>query len=123
MFILDGITWDFPCDIERIADMTASDISGLMLDKSYFNDVLGTYLSYTISLAVPFNLRSQYKDLYEAITNPISNHTLVVPYNDSTIEINARIESISDIYVQLANGGNYWKGIRFTAVSNYPTKE
>jgi hypothetical protein len=38
MFVLDGMSWDIPCDIERIAEMKASEISGMLLDKSYFND-------------------------------------------------------------------------------------
>ena len=33
-----------------------------------------------------------------------------------------RIASISDVYVRLSNGETYWKGIQFTAISNYPTK-
>jgi len=123
MFTIDGLTWDVPCKIERTAEMTASDISGLMLDRSYFNDVLGTYMSYTVSMAVPLDMRDEYAQIYEAITNPVDGHTLVLPYNNGTIEIIARIANISDVYVRLAGGQNYWKGIRFTAIANGPTKE
>lgn len=122
MFTIDGLTWDIPCKIERTAEITASDISGLMLDKSYFNDVLGTYMSYTVSMVVPLNMRDEYERIYEAITNPVDGHTLVLPYNNDTIEITARIANVSDVYVRLAGGRNYWKGIRFTAIANYPTK-
>ena len=122
MFTIDGLTWDVPCKIERTAEMTASDISGLMLDKSYFNDVLGTYMSYTVSMAVPLDMRDEYAQIYETITNPVDGHTLVIPYNNGTIEITARITNISDVYVRLAGGQNYWKGIRFTAIANHPSK-
>lgn len=122
MFSIDGLTWDIPCDIERTAEITPSEISGLMLDKSYFNDVLGTYMKYTIKLAVPVNMKDEYAQIYEAITNPADGHTFVLPYNDSTIMITARVESISDVYVRLANGGVYWKGIRFSIIANHPTK-
>lgn len=122
MFMIDGLIWDVPCKIERTAEITPSEISGLMLDKSYFNDVLGTYMSYTISMAVPLNMREEYAQIYEAITNPVDGHTLVLPYNNGMIEITARIASISDVYVRLPGGQNYWKGIQFTAIANYPTK-
>ena len=122
MFSIDGLTWDIPCDIERTAEISASEISGLMLDKSYFNDVLGTYMKYTIKLAVPVNMKDEYVQIYEAITNPADGHTFVLPYNDSTITITARVESISDVYVRLANGGVYWKGIRFSIIANHPSK-
>lgn len=122
MFSIDGLTWDIPCDIERTAEISASEISGLMLDKSYFNDVLGTYMKYTVTLAVPMNMKNEYIQIYEAITNPADGHVFVLPYNDSTITITARVESISDVYVRLANGGVYWKGIRFSIIANHPSK-
>lgn len=122
MFSIDGLTWDIPCDIERTAEISASEISGLMLDKSYFNDVLGTYMKYTVTLAVPMNMKNEYIQIYEAITNPADGHVFVLPYNDSTITITARVESISDVYVRLPNGGVYWKGIRFSIIANHPSK-
>lgn len=122
MFSIDGITWGIPCSIEREAAITASDISGPMMDRSYFNDVLGTYMSYTIRIAVPLNMMDEYAQIYEALTNPVDGHLFVLPYNNSTIEITARVESVSDVYVRLAGGQTYWKGIEFTCVANYPTK-
>ena len=122
MFSIDGITWDIPCSIEREAAISASDISGPMLDRSYFNDVLGTYMSYTVRIAVPLDMRDEYTQIYEALTNPVDGHLFVMPYNDSTIEITARVSNVSDVYVRLAGGQVYWKGIEFTCVANYPTK-
>lgn len=122
MFTIDGLTWNVPCDITRVAEMTASDISGLMLDKSYFNDVIGTYMTYTIKIAVPLNMTDVYAGIYEAITNPVDGHVMRLPYNRDMITITARITDISDVYVRMSDGGVYWKGIQFTAISNYPTK-
>lgn len=122
MFTIDGLTWDIPCDIERVSEIKASDISGLMLDRSYFNDVLGTYLQYTIKIAVPLDQRDAYSQIYEAITNPADGHVFVLPYNGTTVTITARVKNISDVYVRLRNNQVYWKGIQFTCISNYPTK-
>lgn len=122
MFSIDGLTWNIPCDIERTAEISASEISGLMLDKSYFNDVLGTYMKYTVTLAVPVNMLDRYAEIYEVISKPVDGHIFVLPYNDSTVMLLARVESISDVYVRLPGGGVHWKGIRFSIIANYPTK-
>lgn len=122
MFSIDGLVWDIPCDIIRVSEVRASEISGLMLDKSYFNDVLGTYLRYTVKIAVPLNLRDQYTAIYEAITAPVDGHVFVLPYNRDNVTITARVESISDVYVRLQGGGVYWKGIQFDVIANHPTK-
>lgn len=122
MFTVDGLTWPVRCDIQRVAEIRASEISGQMLDRSYYNDVLGMYLSYTVKLAVPLNMMEQYAQIYEALTNPKDGHRFVMPYNEGTIEITARVRNVSDVWIELPGGANYWKGIQFTAIANYPTK-
>lgn len=122
MFTVDGMLWDFPCDIERTAELTQSEISGMLLNKQFFNDVIGTYLRYTVTLVVPFGKETEYTQLYEVLTDPVDAHTFVFPYNQGSITITARVEHISDIYVKMPNGSVYWKGISFEVVSNAPTK-
>lgn len=122
MFSVDGMQWAIPCDITRTSEVTSSDISGLMLDKSYFNDVLGTFMKYTVSLAVPMNMRDDYARMYEIINAPVDGHTFVLPYNGTTITVTARVTNISDVYVRLPNGGIYWKGIQFDIIANHPSK-
>ena len=123
MIIIDGIEWSYPCDITRVSEIKPSDISGMLLDGSWFNDVVGTYLQYTIKLVVPLDARDEYSTIYEAITAPVDAHTLVLPYNQGTVSITGRVESINDVYVRLANGGIYWRGISFTVISSAPTKQ
>ena len=122
MFTVDGLQWTYPCDISRQADVRASSISGLMLNGTYFNDVLGTYLRYTIKLVVPLNERAAFNPIYEKITDPVGYHTFTFPYNQTTVTITAKVESVKDVFVRLPNGGQYWKGIEFDAVSVAPTK-
>lgn len=123
MFTVDGITWPYPCDIERVAEMTPSEISGMLLDNTYFNDVLGTFMRYTVKIAVPINAMGAYSQIYEALTEPVDGHAFVLPYNSSTISITGRVGNVSDVYVRMANGGIYWKGIQFEVTSNAPSKE
>lgn len=122
MFTCDGITWDVPCKIEREAEVRASDISGLLLNRTYFNDVIGTYLQYTVSLAIPLDGLGQYTALYEILTAPVDGHQFVLPYNDDTIEITGRVEVVSDEWRKHADNGNYWRHTSFTVLANHPSK-
>lgn len=122
-WVVDGFTWDIPCDIERTAEVKPSEISGLMLDKTYFNDVIGTYMSYDISLAVPYGWENSYNSLYEILSNPIGWHTFTLPYGNRTVTIVGRIANVRDVYLRLYNGTQHWNGIKFTIISNNPTKE
>lgn len=122
MFSIDGLTWDVPCTVERTANITPSEISGMLLDKSYFNDVLGTYMEYTVQVAVPFGREDDWNTIYEALTAPVDGHTCVFPYNGSTINITGRVESVQDGWVRMPQSHNYWKAIRFTVISNAPSK-
>lgn len=122
MITIDGIVWPIPCKITREAEIKPSEISGLLLDKSYFNDVIGTYMTYTISIAVPMDMRDQYAAIYEILTDPVDGHTFILPYNGSTVTITGRVENVQDEYVRLAGGGVYWRGTQFTVIANHPTK-
>ena len=119
---IDGIGWTVPCNILRVSEISSSDISGLLLDKSYFNDVLGTYLKYEIGIAVPFGKEDEYTQIYEALTAPKSDHTFILPYNQDTVTFVGRVQEVKDSFVRMPGGKKYWKGCTFTAIANHPSK-
>ncbi len=102
--------------------MTSSEISGLLLDKSYFNDVIGTYMRYTLRLAVPFGYEDEYSAIYKQLTEPVDGHQFVFPYSGQTIQVTGRVQNIQDIWVRMPGGTSHWKGIAFEVVSNHPSK-
>lgn len=122
MFTIDGTRWPWPCSIERAAEIRPSEVSGLLMNRNYFNDVIGTYMQYTVSVAIPLNQRDRHTALYEQLTEPVDGHVFVLPYNQSSVTVTGRVEGVQDVYVLLANGGQYWKGLRFTVTANHPTK-
>lgn len=122
MFTVDGMQWTFPCDIQRVSEITASDISGMLLNKNYFNDVVGTFLKYTVTIVVPFGSISDYTRLYEILTDAVDAHSFVLPYNQGTITITGRVSSVSDVYRRLADGTTHWSGIQFSVIANSPNK-
>ena len=123
MLTIDGITYKVKCDIQRTAEVTASDISGMMLDGSYFNDVIGTYLQYYITFTYPLWDRDKYASIFEVLTQPVDGHTFVLPYNNSTVQITGMVEEVSDEYIKLEHGRSFWKSTKFRVTALHPTKQ
>ena len=123
MFTVDGLQWPYPCDISRNAEIRATEVSGEMLDGVYYNDVKGTYYTYTVTMAVPIGQRDVVTNYYEKLTDPVSGHTFIFPYNQSTVTMIGRLEGVGDVFMRLPNGQKYWKGLRFTVLPNAPTQE
>lgn len=123
MWSIDGANWDVPCTIERTAEVTASEVSGMLLNKQYFNDVIGTFMQYTIAIAVPIGMEEDYKYIYEMLTEPVDAHVFVLPYNDEYITITGRVQRVSDKYYRNVDDGNGWRGTKFTVIANHPSKE
>ena len=122
MFSIDGVQYNVKCTIEREAEIKASDISGMLLNGTTFYDILGTYMSYNISLVMPLHNRERYATLIEQLTEPVGGHAFVLPYNGATIQITGKVESPRDVWVKLESGYTYWQGLRFTVTSIAPTK-
>ena len=123
MLIVDGVQYDVFCDISREAEIKASDISGMLLNKRYYNDVLATYLKYTITMAIPLTKMSQYAELYDVLIDPVAQHRMVLPYNDTFIGFDGRIEVVSDRYYD-PSGQNrgIWRGTQFDVIVNDPVR-
>lgn len=123
MLTIDGLTFDVKCEVTRTSEMTPSSISGLMLDRSYFNDVIGTYLAYDVVLTYPLYDQDIYARLYEVLTAPVDGHRFIVPYNQATIEVTGRVTEVSDAQVTPDGGRAYWRQMSFTIAANHPSKQ
>ena len=120
MFTIDGVAWSIPCDIKRGADIRESEVSGYLLNREYYADVVGTYLRYEVTLVPDPASMADYYALYELLTQATGDHTFILPYNGTTVTLRGRVSSPSDVYVLRGNGAVYWKGMRFTVTSNTP---
>ena len=47
----------------------------------------------------------------------------VLPYNQTTISLSARVSQVKDRLLYTTSGRSYWRGVSFVATSNHPTKE
>jgi hypothetical protein len=119
---VDGFTWNIPCSIDRVSEVESSEISGMMLNRQYFNDVIGTWLRYTITIAVPRGRENDYSELYTLLTAPQSEHEFILPYNEGEIVINARVQTVSDRYVRLPGDKQTWRRTTFDIIATHPSK-
>lgn len=123
MFSIDGVEYDVFCDIEREAEIKASEVSGMLLNKHYYNDVLATYIKYTITLAIPVTKMAQYATLYEVLIDPVAQHRIVLPYNNTFIGFDGRIEVVSDQYYDpTGRNQGVWRGTQFDFMVNAPVR-
>lgn len=121
--IMDNAEYNFACSVKRRAVIVSSDNSGILLDGSYYNDVMGTYMEYDVSLAIPAGQEDAYVAFYEAITNPIPYHDFVLPYNNEMTLVRGRVANISDTYMQKnALGKVTWRNITFTVAESIAHK-
>lgn len=121
-FTIDNVEYNMPCSISRKAEVKSSGNSGDLLDGTYFNDVLGTYMEYDITVAVPTGMEDKYSELYEMLTAPVSEHIVTMPYNQTTITFTARVQSVSDKLYREEGNTRIWRGTSFTVTASEPQK-
>lgn len=128
---VDGITYDTVCGIKRMAKVTDSEVSGMLLNKTMHRDIIATYLQYDITIAIPIGAEDQYWALYEVLTAPVESHDFILPYNGETIQINAAVSQVSDVYAgeesRVVDDNTVsiplWRKISFTCTSINPYRE
>lgn len=123
---VDGTVYNMAVGAQRTARVQSSEISGMLLNKDYFNDVIATYLEYAITVAIPRGQELNYATFYEAITDPVASHTFIFPYNNTTTTVTGRVEVVNDEYVKDTSVGGtaakLWRRISFNVISNTPIK-
>lgn len=121
MITIDGFSYDFPCDITRESEVKYSELSGMLLNRNLFNDPLGTYMRYTVTMAIPLTQMTQYAAFYELLTDPVASHTFTMPYNNGTKTFSGHVEVVSDNWIKDTNG-NKWRGTNFQIIGDEPIK-
>lgn len=123
MFTIDGTKYDMPCKISRKASVRSSELSGYLLNGRYFNDAIATYLAYDVTLAIPIGSEAQYATLYEVLTNPVGEHTFVMPYGQGEKSFKGRITDVSDDYYKKEGETAIWRGTKFSVTATDPDKQ
>ena len=93
--------------------------AGEMLSGRYERDLIGTRYTYEMAIEPDPQHLEDYDALYDALSDPISSHSITVPYGQTTLTYNAMIESGTDTYKGKLAGMHRWGGLTviFKAIS------
>ena len=123
MIGIDGTFYNFPCDISRKVRITSSDVSGMLMDRTEYNDALATYIDYTLKVAIPIDKMNEYTTFFEQLASPVDNHTFYMPYNQTYLNFKGKIDSLSDVYFRKVNGVQIWRGVTINIKALEPSKK
>jgi len=123
MIWIDSVMYDFPCDISRKVRIVSSDVSGMLMDRTEYNDALATYIDYTLKVAIPIDKMDRYTSFFERLAAPANSHTFRLPYNQDTIDIVGKIDSLSDVYFRDVGGIQVWRSVTVNIKALEPSKE
>ena len=121
MFTMDGVSYDvrIPAEgIKRSGSILDGPTAGRLQSGSMVLDTIGAYFNYTIGPIKPnpANVAS-YDALYLAAMSVAKReHTVVMPFGQSTISFKAYVSNAEDVLKKRRNGVNYWSGLELYVV-------
>ena len=123
---VDGTTYNVhvvPDSVKRVAELLEGPLAGDMLSGRHERDLVGTRYSYQLHVEPVWTDPTDYDAFYDAVTDPVSSHTVVLPYGQTTISFDAMIQTVEDTLIGAANGVNRWHGLTVSFEPVAPQKE
>lgn len=97
--ILDGAEYALPIEypsIERSFSFVDGGQGGVMQSGLEVLDTIGTRYSYSLRIPATHKNPTVYDSFYQAISNPDRIHSVTLPYGQSTMTFNCKIEGGTD---------------------------
>lgn len=124
-FTLDGKTYNVivPMDgIQRSFEIRDGKAAGWAKSGRRRRDPQGTYFTYTMEIDTSMLSLEEYDSFFEAISDPVESHELIVPYGQETLTFEAAVYSGGDKLRRIGSGKNLWRGLSITFESIAPQK-
>lgn len=112
--IMDGVTYRVRVvydTMKRSFELVEGKNAGTMLSGRDERDLLGTKYGYVMAIEPDPAYPQEYDKFYEAISAPVDTHQITLPYGQSTITYEAKIENGTDTWGGKLGGSNRWKGL------------
>lgn len=118
--LMDGTTYRLNVRYETLGRsfrLSEGQNAGEMLSGDYTRDLVGTYYDYAMQVEPDPRFPADYDAFFEAISAPVSSHSLTLPYGQSTITFDAMVSGGEDGYRGESAGRKRWGGlqVQFTA--------
>lgn len=87
---------------------------GTTLDGTEHRQALGVYFDYEVEIATKKCNVQEYDRLYEVLTDPVDEHTAILPYGQGTITIKCDISVSNDDVISDYNNFRRWSSLKIT---------
>ena len=108
-------------NITRTATINRTE-NGITLDGRKHNTPKGTYYDYEVTIATRGMDVSEYDSLYEALTAPVEYINLTLPYGQTSINFDAKINVSNDSIKYNSSTIRKWSELKFTCEAMEPQR-
>lgn len=112
MITIDNNTYNVGVmKITRKAQMKTESL-GTTLDLRKHYEVKGTYYDYEVEFATARMNVDEYDELYELLTTPQESHTVTLPYGQTELTFEARVQIAGDALIKSLTPLKKWRNTK-----------
>lgn len=122
---IDGVTYDGirVLSVKRSFAVTDGENAGrLATSGRMVRDIIGTFYNYEFTIDPKSTSPETYDAFYQAITAPVDDHEVVVPYGQGSLTFDAYITTGDDELVLISDDANRWKNLSFNVIAMAPQR-
>ena len=123
--VMDGTTYILRVQYETIGRsfrLEDGENAGKMISGLYERDLVGTYYDYSMTVEPEPGSEADYDAFYEAISAPVSSHSITMPYGQGTMTFDAMVYEGTDLYRGMVAGQRKWAGLQVTFSAKGPQR-
>lgn len=110
-------------DVTRRATLLEDGNGGVTLNGVYQRSLIGTLYSYSMVIyQLGDEYAEEYDEVYDIITAPVNNHTVVVPYGQTTKELRVYITGVDDSIRWEDSQGRLWGAMNVSFEAQEPSR-
>lgn len=123
VFKMDNIDYNIDViSLKRNFEVADEDSSGRLQNWKMYRDVAGTFINYTLQLAMKDYDYESYNSFYQAISSPVASHVIEIAYGNGVLIFDAYITKGSD---ELIHKGkiNIWDNLQINFIAMEPQRK
>lgn len=123
--VMDGTTYNLRVQYETIGRsfrLEDGENAGKMISGLYERDLVGTYYDYSMAVEPEPGSEADYDAFYEAISAPVSSHSITMPYGQGTMTFDAMVYKGTDSYRGMVAGQRKWAGLQVNFSAKGPQR-
>ena len=121
---LDNVTYPHihVVSIKRSFSVLDGENAGRVMTGKMERDIIGTYYNYSMEVDADDATPSEYDAFYETISAPNDDHTITVPYAQTTKTFKAYVTNGTDELGAMMQNQNRWGTLSFNFIAMSPQR-